>query len=162
MAVRDRKSLVRYAFGASGKRTGLRINPLITGVITVISLVFLMFLSATRMPFDMNARLNFTGMPEMSADRSVTNTYELSLRNMEKSDLNLDLVADASAGIVSVSPDSIFLRRGTDITRVPVAVTLKGLSSQTRRPITVTLTARVRQSGKSLAKKVHFVMPERP
>ncbi len=160
MAARDRKSLVRYAFGAPGEKTGIRINPLIIGVITAISLVFLMYLSATRMPFDMNVRLNFTGMPEMSADGSVTNSYELSFRNMSKSDLKLDLIADASAGIVKVSPDAILLLRGTGITRVPVSVTLKGLSSQTQRRVTVTLTARTQQYEKSLAKKVYFMMPE--
>jgi hypothetical protein len=80
---------------------------------------------------------------------------------MSKSDVDLDLVAAASAGEVKVSPDAVMLRKGTDITRVPVSVTLKGLSSQTQRPVTVTLTARARQFGKSLAKKVYFVMPER-
>ncbi len=161
MAGRARKSLVRYVFGAPGKRTGIRMNPLITGVVTVISFVFLMYLSSTRMPFDMNVRLNFAGMPEMNADGSVTNTYELSLRNMAKSDLELDLIAEDSAGESTVSPDVIMLRKGSDITRVPVSVTLKGLSGQTQRRMTVTLTARARQYGKSLAKKVYFVMPER-
>jgi polyferredoxin len=161
MAGRDRKSLVRYAFGAPGKGTGVRVNPLITGGMAVISLVFFMYLSATRMPFDMNLRLNFTGRPEISADGSVTNTYELSLRNMAKTDLELDLIAVASADVVRVYPDAILLRRGMDITRVPVSVTLKGLSSQTQHRVTVTLTARSRQYGKSLAKKIYFVMPER-
>jgi polyferredoxin len=161
MAGRARKSLVRYAFGAPGKRTGIRMNPLITGVAAVISLVFLMYLSATRMPFDMNVRLNFAGMPEMSADGSVTNSYELSFRNMVKSDLELDLIAAAPAYVVRVSPDAVMLRRGTDIMRVPVSVTLKGLSSQTQRRMTVTLTARARQEQKSVEKTVYFMLPRK-
>jgi polyferredoxin len=161
-AARNRKSLVGYVFGRAGeRRTGVRVNPLITGVLTSISLVFLLYLSASRMPFDMNARMNYSASPEMGMDGSVANSYELSFRNMAKSDLELSLNAAASSGEARVSPGSIVLRKDEDITRVPVSVTLKGFSGREEHPVTITLTARSLNDGKSLAKKVLFMPPKR-
>jgi polyferredoxin len=162
MAPRNRKSLVGYFFGRSGERgTGVRMNPLIAGVLTAVSLVFLLYLSASRMSFDMIARMNYSAAPEMRMDGSAENSYELSFRNMAKRDLNLDLSAAASFGEARVFPVSIVLRKGSDIARVPVSVTLKGLTGREERPVTITLTARSLEDGKSLAKKVFFLMPKR-
>ena len=162
MARRDRKSLVRYSFGLPGERTaGVRVNPLITGIITAISLVFLVYLSVSRMPFDMNVRLNYTDAPEIRTNGSVTNTYTLSLRNMGTSDLELDLSVAASAGTVLVSPDAVLLRRGTDIARVPVSVTLNGISNEDHHPVMITLTAGSKQANKSITKTAYFMMPKK-
>jgi cytochrome c oxidase accessory protein FixG len=162
MAVRDRPSLVRYTFGLSGERgTGLRVNPLITGVITVISLLFLVYLSVSRMPFDMNVRLNYTGAPEMRSDGSVMNAYVLSLRNMATADLELNLSATSSSGMVRFSPDTIILPVGTGITKVPISVTLQDASGAEQHPVMVTLTLGSKQVNKSIAKTVYFMMPKR-
>jgi hypothetical protein len=132
-----------HAFGRAGERgTGLRFSPLITGVLTSITLVFLLYLSASRMPFDMIARMKYSAASEMGMDGSAANAYELSFRNMAKSDLTLDLRVATSSGEAWVSPDSIVLRKGPDITRVPVSVTLKGLTGREEHPVTITLTAR--------------------
>jgi cytochrome c oxidase accessory protein FixG len=162
MAPRSRKSLIGYVFGRSGeRRTGFRVNPLITGVLAAVSLVFLLYLSASRMPFDMIARMNYSAAPEMRMDGSAANAYELSFRNMAKTDLKLDLSAAASFGEARISPSSIMLRKGADITRVPVSVTLKGLTGREERPVTIVLTARSPLDGKSLPKKVFFIIPKR-
>ena len=162
MARRDRKSLVRYSFGLRGERgVGVRVNPLITGAITAISLVFLVYLSVSRMPFDMNVRLNYADAPGMRSNGSVTNTYILSLRNMGTSDLELDMSATASSGSVLVSPGVVLLKRGTDITRVPLSVTLNGASGDAERPLMITLTVGSKQVNKRITKMVYFVMPKK-
>jgi polyferredoxin len=162
MGRRDRKSLVRYSFGLPGERAaGVRVNPLITGIITAISLVFLVYLSVARMPFDMNVRLNYAEAPGIRTNGSVTNTYTLSLRNMGTSDLELDLSVAASAGTVLVSPDAVLLRRGTDITRVPVSVTLSGVSNEEQHPVMITLTVGSKQANKSITKTAYFMMPKK-
>jgi cytochrome c oxidase accessory protein FixG len=162
MAAHNRKSLVGYVFGRPAERgTGLRLNPLITGVLTALSLVFFLYLSSVRMPFDMNVRLEYAATPEIRTDGSVTNSYELSIRNMGKTDLELALNATASAGEARMSPDTVVLRKGADIMRVPVRVTLTGISEGEKHPVTITLAARSTRDGKSLAKKAFFMMPKR-
>lgn len=162
MSRRDRKSLVRYSFGSPGERAaGVRVNPLITGIITAISLVFLVYLSVSRMPFDMNVRLNYAEAPGIRTNGSVTNTYTLSLRNMGSSDLELDLRAAASVGTILMSPEAVLLRRGTDIMRVPVSVTLRGVSNEEQRPVMITLTVGSKQANKSITKTAYFMMPKK-
>jgi len=162
MARRDRESLVRYSFGLPGEQTaGVRVNPLLTGAITAISLVFLVYLSASRMPFDMNVHLNYTEEPVMRTNGNVTNTYTLSLRNMGTTDLELDLSASVPAGTVLVSPDTVPLRKGRDILRVPLSVTVNGVSSQGQHPVTITLTVASKQVDKRISKTVYFMMPKK-
>ncbi len=162
MAVRERPSLVQYVFGLPGKRgTGTRVNPLITGIITAVSLLFLVYLSASRMPFDMSVRLNYAEAPRVQTDGSVSNSYELSLRNMGTADLDLNLRATTPSGVVLVSPDAIMLRRSADITRVPVTVTLHNASITVHDPMRVTLTLRSKQSDRSITKTVHFIIPKK-
>lgn len=162
MAKRNRRSLVKYTFGLAGEQgTGVRVNPLITGVMTVISLVFLFYLSATRVPFDVNVRMNYTEAPEIRTDGSITNIYALSLRNMWTSDLELNLSATASAGIAQISPDTVTLRKGTDITRLSFAVTVRNLSGREQRPVMVTLTVASKKINKSIAKTAYFMIPKK-
>jgi hypothetical protein len=113
------------------------------------------------MPFDMNVRLNYTEAPGIRTNGSVTNTYTLSLRNMGTSDLELDLSVAASAGTALVSPDAVLLRRGTDITRVPVSVTLNGVSNEEQHPVMITLTVGSKQTNKSITKTAYFMMPKK-
>jgi cytochrome c oxidase accessory protein FixG len=162
MGRKNRKSLVRYSFGLPGEQaSGIRVNPLITGIITAIALVFLVYLSVSRMPFDMNVRLNYIEAPSMRTDGSITNTYTLSLRNMGTSDLELDLIVAASAGTALVSPHTVLLRRGMAITRLPVSVTLNGVSNREQHPVKIMLTVGSKQTDKSITKTVFFMMPKK-
>src|SRR5512143_127532 len=159
MAARKRKSLVGYAFGLSGEKSGgLRLTSLITGVLTVVSFVFLVYLASTQVPFDMNVRRDYRAVPVIAADGGVTNTFELTLRNTGRSDLELGLIAAAPAGGARVIPEAVILPRGTDVLRVPVSVTLTGYSGRKGHSVTVTLTARLRD-GNSLSKKAFFLLP---
>jgi len=162
MARRERKSLVRYIFGIPGeRRTGIRVNPLLTGVITAISLAFLMHLSLTRMPFDMNVHWNYNGVANDRADGFMNNSYTLSLRNMGDTDLDLDLSVSSSpaqASAIRVSPDVVMLKKGTDIMKLPVIVTLGQKAGAEKRPLTITLTLRSKQLDKSISKPAVFVV----
>lgn len=161
MAVRGRPSLVKYTFGIPGERkTGLRVNPLITGIITVISFLFLVYVSVLRMPFDMTVSLNYTGAPEMRPDGSITNIYVLSLRNMSASELTLNLRATSSSGVVQFSPDTIMLPVGTSITKIPISVTLQKAANSEQRPATVTFTLGSKEVNSSITKTVYFIMPK--
>jgi polyferredoxin len=162
MEPKNRKSLVNYAFGLPGGRgSGVRMNPVITGSATVITFVFLLYLSASRLPFDMNVHLSYADRPAMQQEGSVTNSYVLSLRNMTESDLELDMSAASPVGAVHVEPDTILLRRGPNITKVPVLVTLNDTSGPRQGPVKITVTLRSQQDNKTLTKPIYFMMPKK-
>jgi cytochrome c oxidase accessory protein FixG len=157
-AVKGRRSLVNYTFGvAANRRTGLRTNPLITGVLTVLSLAFLVYLSASRMPFDVNVQLNYNEAPIIAAG-DITRFYVLSLRNMGVSDLVLDMSATTAAGEVKVSPSTIILPKSSTATKMPLLITLSRTPPSTRDPVMVTVTIRSKQLNKSVDRTIYFMM----
>ncbi len=163
MAKRGRLPLVNYFFGVpGGQRTGARVNLLIFGALFASSLAFLIYLSLTRMPFDMNVRLNYSGDAKVRADGAMTNSYELSLRNMGNSDLELFLSASSPTtadNAIRISPEVVTLKQGTDIMKVPVFITLVRTAVAGNRPAMVTLIARSKQLDKSISKTILFMVP---
>jgi polyferredoxin len=162
MAPRNGKTLVNYSFGLPDVRsTGVRINPVITGSITALSFLFLLYLAASRAPFDMNVHLNYNAGQAVQHQGSVTNSYVLSLRNMAESDLELDMSAASPAGAVHVEPETILLQRGPDIAKVPFLITLNDGPGPRQGTVKITVTARSNQGTTSLAKPVYFMMPKK-
>jgi cytochrome c oxidase accessory protein FixG len=162
MALRNRETLVNYSFGLPGVRSaGVRINPVITGSVAALSFLFLLYLSTARMPFDVNVHLNYADGPAVQHEHSVTNSYVLSLRNMARSDLDLDMSATSPAGVVHVEPDTIRLQSGPDITKVPIVITLNDGPGPRQSPVKITLTVRSKQDNKTLAKHIYFMMPKK-
>jgi len=161
MAGRGRKSLIDYTFGLPGKKgTGVRINPLLTGGLTAGAFVFLLYLALTRMPFDMNIRLDYSGGPSVQTDGSVKNRYMLSLRNLAAGDLDLDVYVSASTGSVIVTPNTVKLKQGTDITTVPVSVALRPSLSTGQRSVTIIFTLQEKRRDKRIVKSVFFLLPK--
>jgi cytochrome c oxidase accessory protein FixG len=155
MKPRNSQSLINYSWGAPGSgKAGLRINPLITGAITGVSLVFLLYLSATRMPFDMIVRLDYPGTEQTTAPSSGT-VYDLSFRNMTAKDITLDLSVVAPRGSASIEPATVLVKRGADLTRIKASVSVR--PSIGEQPETVILTARSTTDSKSIAKSVHIL-----
>jgi len=157
MSLRGRPSLVRYSFGVPGQTSpGYRVIPLVTGAITLAAFVFFFYLSSTRMPFDMTVRLDYGTPPILHSDGRITNTYELSLRNMSASDLKLALSASASAGNAVVSPTEIMLPKSAAMTHTRLSVSVAGIVETQQRPSTITVTLRSEQARKSLSKTIYF------
>ena len=160
MASGNKKSLIGYSFGIPGKQgRGLRVSLLMSGAITAVSLLFLLYLAVVRIPFDVIVLPQYA-LTTVQADGSVANSYILSLRNTGRSDLELDLGVTASSGRVQHSPARITLLKGTDIAKVPVLVTLKGLPKVNQHPIMITLTIGSQQINKSIVKTAFFTMPK--
>jgi len=154
MNARKLPSLVRYAFGLSDRPAkGFRLNPAITGCLTVASFVFLIYLSFSRMPFDATVRLNFATAAQQHSLAAVP--YELSLRNMSGRDLNLNLSASASIGSASVSPAAIILKAGDDVTRVPIFITVINIP-QGIKTTTISLTIRSLKDKNQITKTIQF------
>ncbi len=151
MQKRGAKSLIGYSWGAPGSApTGIRINPLLTGLITALFFVFLLYLSATRMPFDMTVRLIYPASDRPSASGSVA--YDLSFRNMTNSDIPVELRADSDGGAVVIEPRTVTIKKGADLTRITVSLrTDSPFAAQLK---SVTIRARSMNSNKSVSKKI--------
>ncbi|MCI0469973.1 MAG: 4Fe-4S binding protein [Nitrospirae bacterium] len=96
MGRRQKKSLIGYFFGAPGESNKqssmiIRTNAIMIGSITVLSLIFLVYLAATRMPIDITVLPNYNFPPRITADRTTMNSYYLSVKNRGKSDEQLNI-----------------------------------------------------------------------
>ncbi len=159
-AVTGRRSLVNYTFGIAANRgTGVRTFPLITGALSVLALAFLIYLSASRVPFDATVQFNYTEEP-VTINEEITRSYMLSLRNMGSTDLLLDLSAAAASHEVRVSPDTITLPKNGAVLKIPISVTVAGRPVPAEGPLTVTLVVRSKQLKKSVARAIYFIMPK--
>lgn len=160
MAQRGRSSLVNYSFGAPGERgSNMRLIPLFTAGVALTSLAMLLYLSATRMPFDMTVRLDYATPPALHGDGSITNTFELSLRNMSGSELPLALSVSAPMGKAMVEPAEIMLPKAKEMTHTRVSVTLPRVTGKEPQSPKITLTLRSEQLDKDLSKTVFFIIP---
>ncbi len=160
MARRNQRSLIGYTRGLAGSRgAGIRINPLITGILTAISFAFLLYLAISRAPFDMSIRLEYRGGPEAGSDGSVINNYLITLRNVTTRDLDLDLTASAAEGWVSLTPGAVHLKQGAESVTLPVSVILKPPARLRQGPVKITITIRSVLLGKSVSRSVLFVVP---
>ena len=159
-AVTGRSSPVNYTFGIAATRgTGVRTNVLITGALTVLSLTFLVYLAASRMPYDVNVTLNYAEAP-IAADGAITRSYVLSLRNRGTTDLVLDLSAAAASGEVRVFPNTITLPRSGTVPKMPLSITMAKASVSAQDPVLVILTVRAKQLNKSITRTIYFMMPK--
>ncbi len=141
MKMRKLPLLIRYTFGYSGQRkAGLRINLLITGAVTAISLVFMLFLFWTRAPFDVTIRPAQTSLPHLRDDGIISNTYLLSFRNLKGEDLALELTAVSSSGTVMLTPSALELSKDADMMKFPVVLILRDVPPGFELPITITIT----------------------
>lgn len=154
-----RSSLVNYSFGIPGSQgSGLRVSLLITGLITALSLLFLIYLTTTRMPFDVSFRLHYTAEPLRQADGSVTTIYDASFRNTSPYELMLGLNAEPAEGTAVTTPAAVTLPKNPDVMRLPVAVTVSGQPGKPGvRKITMTVTSS--RDKKSVSKTLYFMMP---
>jgi len=159
-AATGRRSLVNYTFGVAAlRKTGIRTNLLITGTLTVLSLAFLVYLAASRMPFDLHVQLNYVEAPIIEKE-GITRSYVLLLRNMGTTDLVLDLSAAAASGEVRVIPDTITLPKSSTVLKTPILITMARAPAPAQAPVPVTLTVRSKQQNQSVTRTIYFMMQQ--
>lgn len=152
-------SLIDYSFGLPGTpRPRSRVFPYLSGGLTFLALLFLMYLIGSKVPFDLGVRMLYTSGPVVQSDGSVSNRYELSLRNKTEKDLNMKLSVTAASGTGRISPSSLTLPADGNVARVQAVITVLDAGSLQDRK--VTLTVIVPEDGTSLSQEVHFMMPK--
>ncbi|MBI5640142.1 MAG: 4Fe-4S binding protein, partial [Nitrospirae bacterium] len=122
----QKKGLISYFFGAPGYKSPLlRQNVIMTGSVTIFFFIFLLYLSLSRMPFDMTILPNYDYPPRITADNQGINSYLLSFENRGKTDMDIRISARGSHGDISIVPERVFLRAG-EYKKMPVYVTVSG------------------------------------
>jgi len=113
MGKRQKKSLIGYSFGLSGESGKLlRQNVLLIGVIVLVALVFLLYLSAYRTVLDVTILPNPAFAPRTAADGTVINSYVLAVENRGDKNADLNISATGSHGTFKITPDHMQIANG--------------------------------------------------
>ncbi|MGO9611790.1 MAG: 4Fe-4S dicluster domain-containing protein [Dissulfurispiraceae bacterium] len=159
MGRRQKKGLIGYSFGLPGEAGKLvRQNVILIGSIVLASLLFLIYLSLSRVSIDMTVLPNSAFSPRINADGTVLNAYVLSLENRGESELDLYMSVKDDEGTIKMTPDSVLLAKGEN-RKVPVYVSLRGnMQNGMTKSITFVLESRG-PAKMHISKKANFVIP---
>jgi polyferredoxin len=160
MEHRQKKSLIGYFFGLPGG-TGrlLRQNAVITGSAAGAFLVFLLFLSFSRLSIDMTILPNYASPPRITGEKTAVNSYVLSVKNTGKSDTELSIKAGGADEAVKVLPDKILLKAG-EYKKVTVYVFVKNFGNKSlTKMIDISIVSR-ETSKIMVTRKASFIIPE--
>jgi len=160
MEHRQKKSLIGYFFGSPGG-TGrlLRPNAVITGSAAGAFLVFLLFLSFSRVSIDMTILPNYASPPRITGEKTAVNSYILSVKNTGKSDAELSIKAGGADEAVKILPDKILLKAG-EYKKVTVYVFVKNFGNKALTKM-IDISIASRETDKIMVtRKASFIIPE--
>ncbi len=157
MGRKGKKSLVNYFFGLPGEGGRiLRQNAIMIGAMALISFVFLLYLSFTRMLIDMTILPNYDFSPRITNNAAV-NSYFLSVKNRGRSDEELLIGIKGMEGKAKITPDRIILKAG-EVKKIPVFVTIGVENNGITKNIEIVIASPRDESGK-ITKKTNFSIP---
>jgi len=118
----NKDSLIGYFFGSPGTTGSLiRPNVIIFGSLTLLTLIFFLYLSLSRNPLDLTVLPNNDIRASMSDGNMVMNGYILAVENRSKDDLALSLKALSHGAQLKIIPQQFVIRAG-EHKRIPAYV----------------------------------------
>lgn len=160
MGHRQKKSLVGYFFGLPGG-TGrlLRQNAVMTGSAAGAFLIFLLFLTFSRVSIDMTVLPNFAFPPRISTESGVINSYILSVKNRGRFDAELSIEAKALNRFAEVVPEEVSIGAG-EMKQIPVYIAF-GNSGKSGMIKDIDISVESKKPYKvRVIKQAHFMYPE--
>ena len=159
MRRKQKKSLIDYSFGMPGE-TGrlLRQNVLLIGSLVLASLIFLVYLSISRVVLDFTVLPNSAYMPRTAADGSVVNSYVLSVENRSDRDMNLTIEVRDKEGAVRITPDKASIEKGQN-KKIPIYVSIKKTEGDAKSQQIDLLLESKEDRGLKAKKRAYFLMP---
>ncbi len=107
---KNKKGLINYFFGYPETEGGIiRQNVIITGLLTLLSMVFLIYLSGTRTGIDITVIPDYTFQPRLTPEGEVINSFVMTVENRQQEDSTFHI---RSEGDVKIIPDRSTLRAG--------------------------------------------------
>ena len=117
---KQKPGLIGYFFGRPGSgRNLLRTNALLIGAITLLFLLFFLYLSFTRNPYDLTVMPNYDMKPRVTEKGELLNSFILATENKSRRDMAFRTAANIQGRMVRVLPEKIMLKAG-EYKRVPV------------------------------------------
>ncbi|MBI4595938.1 MAG: 4Fe-4S binding protein [Candidatus Tectomicrobia bacterium] len=157
MGKKHKESLITYSFGLPAKAGRImRPSAVMVCSITLLALIFLLYLAFSRIPLDMTVLPNYDFPPRLT-DKGATNSYLLSLRNRGKFEEELEIGAKGGeGGGITIVPERVYLKAEEDknivvfvTIREPMRVKSLTIYIETTKPDRVRIT-----------RKAGFIIPE--
>lgn len=146
---KGKRGLINYFFGepTSGKSI-IRTNAVITLLLTVLSLLFLIYLIGHRKDFDLTIISDYRFQPKITEKGEIINSFIVSIENKKETDARFHIKA---SGTIRVTPDTISVRAGQlEKTRVLVIGEKTG-------PATLSFVSETQ--GISISKEITLIKP---
>lgn len=107
---KGKKGLINYFWGEPDSRGGIiRQNAIITGALTILSLIFLVYLGTSRTPIDITIIPSSEFQPRISADNRLINSFIIAIENRQ--DKEETILINMPEGF-KIIPDVISLKPG--------------------------------------------------
>lgn len=158
----NKNGLIGYFFGNPGATGSLiRSNVVMFGLLTLLTLIFFLYLSLSRNPLDLTVLPNNEIRARMSNGNMVMNGYILAVENRSKDDLMLSLKALSHGMQLKITPEQLVIRAG-EYKRIPAYVFFP-VPDRTLQPGNAELLLEAGKQGDVRASRnVNLMLPETP
>lgn len=156
MRSRGKKGLIGYFWGLPGEtaKRMLRTNALVTGSLTAVSLVFLVYMAAIRTTLGLDVLPDYNFPPRLVQHEAV-NSFVLLLENRGSEDEELDISAEGLNG-AKVRPGRVLVKAGQEgRVQVYVIAGAKAMGGTKNMEMVI----RSERTGKKLEQKAKFIYP---
>ena len=159
MEKRQKKGLIGYFFGSPGAEgKPLRQNVALLGSLTLLSFIFLLYLSFSRSPIDLTLLPNYEYRPRLTEQGEVVNAYTVAVKNKGPQALDLHLGARLQGRLLRVVPETISLGAGEYKKTVAFVMKQNTAPASGSQSVEITL-ATSGTAGVRISRKATFIMP---
>jgi len=110
---KQKRGLIDYFFGRPGGELNLvRTNTLLIGAVTLLFLLFFLYLSFTRNPFDLTIMPNHDMNPRVTEKGELLNSFTFAAENKSQRDMDFMTSASLQGRALKVLPERIALKAG--------------------------------------------------
>jgi hypothetical protein len=162
MGRKNKRSLIGYFFGIpKGSLSILRQNSVMIGSVTLVFLLFFLFLLFARVPVDLVVLPNNTFSPRLTRNGTIVNSYILSVKNRGTSDLILRVKVSGKGADIKTIPDGLISIKAGTMKKIPAFITILEPDRDTvTGDITISIEL-VESGGIKATRKATLYVPER-
>lgn len=147
---KDKKGLINYFFGEPGAEGRLiRQNAVITGMLTLLTFLFLIYLTGIRSGLDITIIPDYSFQPRLTENGEIINSFVVSIENRQKED---EKVIIKTGSNIKITPDTVLIKAG-ELRKIRVIVISKGETDS------VTLSFIPETQNSQISKEITLIRP---